>query len=112
MQDIEFTVQKSKLWILQTRSGKRTSAAAVKIAVDMFDEKLISKEDAILRVEPLGLDQLLHPTLDPNANKNIISNGNLNLENSMTSALKLSEQVDVSQMAEEESHASLTLRPF
>ena len=75
MQDIEFTVQKSKLWILQTRSGKRTSAAAVKIAVDMFDEKLISKEDAILRVEPLGLDQLLHPTLDPNANKNIISKG-------------------------------------
>ena len=75
MQDIEFTVQKNKLWILQTRSGKRTTAAAVKIAVDMFNEKLISKEDAIIRIEPLGLDQLLHPTLDPAAEKKIISKG-------------------------------------
>tara|TARA_B100000686_G_scaffold93040_1_gene99434 strand:+ start:6554 stop:9217 length:2664 start_codon:yes stop_codon:yes gene_type:complete len=75
MQDIEFTVQKNKLWILQTRSGKRTSAAAVKIAVDMYNEKLISKDDAIIRIEPLGLDQLLHPTLDPDAEKKIIIKG-------------------------------------
>ena len=75
MQDIEFTVQKSKLWILQTRSGKRTTSAAVKIAVEMQKEGLISKEVAIARIDPLGLDQLLHPTLDPKANKEIISHG-------------------------------------
>ena len=75
MQDIEFTVQKDVLWILQTRSGKRTSAAAVKIAVDMYNEKLISKEEAIVRIDPLGLDQLLHPTLDPNSEKNIVTTG-------------------------------------
>ena len=75
MQDIEFTVQKNKLWILQTRSGKRTTTAAVKIAVEMQKEGLISKEVAISRVDPLGLDQLLHPTLDPKANKEIISHG-------------------------------------
>ena len=75
MQDIEFTVQKNVLWILQTRSGKRTSAAAVKIAVDMYSEKLITKEEALLRIDPLGLDQLLHPTLDPNSEKNILTTG-------------------------------------
>ena len=75
MQDIEFTVQKNKLWILQTRSGKRTTTAAVKIAVEMQKEGLISKEVAISRIDPLGLDQLLHPTLDPNADKEIISRG-------------------------------------
>jgi pyruvate, orthophosphate dikinase len=75
MQDIEFTVQKNKLWILQTRSGKRTTSAAVKIAVEMHKESLITKEVAISRIDPLGLDQLLHPTLDPNANKTIISRG-------------------------------------
>ena len=75
MQDIEFTVQKDILWILQTRSGKRTSAAAVKIAVDMYNEKLISKEEAVVRIDPLGLDQLLHPTLDPNSEKNIVTTG-------------------------------------
>ena len=75
MQDIEFTVQKNKLWILQTRSGKRTTTAAVKIAVEMQKEGLISKEVAISRIDPLGLDQLLHPTLDPHADKEIISRG-------------------------------------
>ena len=75
MQDIEFTVQKNKLWILQTRSGKRTTTAAVKIAVEMQKEGLISKQVAISRIDPLGLDQLLHPTLDPHANKEIISRG-------------------------------------
>ena len=63
MQDVEFTVENNKLWILQTRSGKRTSKSAVKIAVDMVKEKLISKYDAILRINPDSLDTLFHPTL-------------------------------------------------
>ncbi len=65
MQDFEFTIEKGKLYMLQTRTGKRTAQAAVKIAIDMVKEKLISKEEAILRVSPQSLDQLLHPMLDP-----------------------------------------------
>ncbi len=75
MQDIEFTVQQGKLYMLQTRSGKRTAAAALKIAVDMVNEKLISQDEALLRLEPQSLDQLLHPTLDPNAKKIILTKG-------------------------------------
>ncbi len=75
MQDIEFTVQQGKLWMLQTRSGKRTAKAALKIAVDMVEEDLISREEAIKRIEPSSLDQLLHPTLDPKAEKNVIARG-------------------------------------
>jgi len=75
MQDIEFTVENNKLWILQTRSGKRTAKAAIKIAVDMFNEKLISNKEAILRIDPNTLDTLLHPTLDEKATKNIIASG-------------------------------------
>ena len=75
MQDIEFTVQNKKLWMLQTRSGKRTAAASIKIAVDMVAEKLISKDVAIGRVDPIALDQLLHPTLDPKANKTVLARG-------------------------------------
>lgn len=75
MQDIEFTVQNRKLWMLQTRSGKRTAAASVKIAVDMMKEKLITREEALLRVDPLSLDQLLHPTLDPDAKKVVLARG-------------------------------------
>ena len=75
MQDIEFTVQRGKLWMLQTRDGKRTTAAALKIAVDMAEEGLIDKRTAVSRVDPAALDQLLHPTLDPDANRNIISRG-------------------------------------
>jgi pyruvate, orthophosphate dikinase len=75
MQDIEFTVENRKLWMLQTRNGKRTAKAALKIAVDMVSEKLISKEEALLRIDPLSLDQLLHPTLDPNAKKHVIARG-------------------------------------
>ncbi len=75
MQDIEFTVQTGKLWMLQTRSGKRTAAAALKIAVDMVAEKLISKEEAIERLDPSALDQLLHPSLDPKAPKKVIAKG-------------------------------------
>lgn len=75
MQDIEFTVQNKKLWMLQTRNGKRTAHAAVKIAVDMVNEKLIDKRDALLRIDPASLDQLLHPTLDPKAKVQIIAKG-------------------------------------
>ncbi len=75
MQDVEFTVENKKLWILQTRSGKRTSKSAVKIAVDMVKEKLISKNIAVLRIDPNSLDTLLHPTLDENSSITVIANG-------------------------------------
>ncbi|MGN7160715.1 pyruvate, phosphate dikinase [Sphingomonas sp. SAFR-052] len=75
MQDIEFTVQQGKLWMLQTRSGKRTAKAALKIAVDMAEEGLISREEAIARVDPQALDQLLHPTLDPKATRDVLTKG-------------------------------------
>jgi len=75
MQDIEFTVERGKLWMLQTRSGKRTAKAALKIAVDMANEGLITQDEAILRVEPSALDQLLHPTLDPNAKRDVLTKG-------------------------------------
>jgi pyruvate, orthophosphate dikinase len=75
MQDIEFTIQKGTLWMLQTRTGKRTAAAAVRIAVEMVGEGLIDKKTAVLRVEPDQLDQLLHPTFDPNADKKVITTG-------------------------------------
>lgn len=75
MQDIEFTVQQGKLWMLQTRSGKRTARAALKIAVDMANEGLITRDEAILRVDPQALDQLLHPTLDPNATRDVLTKG-------------------------------------
>jgi len=75
MQDVEFTVENKKLWILQTRSGKRTAEAAIKIAVDMVKEKLINKKEAILRIDPNILDTLLHPTLDKKVEKKIIARG-------------------------------------
>jgi pyruvate,orthophosphate dikinase len=75
MQDVEFTVENKKLWMLQTRSGKRTAKSAVKIAVDMVKEKLISKKEAVLRIDPNSLDTLLHPTLDEKDSINVIANG-------------------------------------
>ncbi len=75
MQDVEFTVENNKLWILQTRSGKRTAEAGIKIAVDMVKEKLISKQEAILRIDPNTLDTLLHPALDKKVKKNVIARG-------------------------------------
>jgi pyruvate,orthophosphate dikinase len=75
MQDVEFTVESNKLWILQTRSGKRTAKSAVKIAVDMVKEKLISKKEAVLRIDPKSLDTLLHPTLDEKSSIDVIANG-------------------------------------
>lgn len=75
MQDIEFTIERGTLWILQTRSGKRTARAALKIAVDIAKEGLISKEEAILRISPSSLDQLLHPTIDPSAPRQVLCKG-------------------------------------
>ncbi|WP_164116722.1 pyruvate, phosphate dikinase [Sphingorhabdus sp. Alg239-R122] len=75
MQDIEFTVERGKLWMLQTRSGKRTAKAALKIAVDMANEDLITQEEAVQRVDPMALDQLLHPTLDPDAVRDVLTRG-------------------------------------
>ncbi|GAB3457803.1 pyruvate, phosphate dikinase [Insolitispirillum peregrinum] len=75
MQDMEFTIQGGKLWMLQTRNGKRTSAASLKIAVDMANEGLIDKKEAIMRIDPMQLDQLLHPTLDPKAPRDVIASG-------------------------------------
>ncbi len=75
MQDIEFTVENNKLWMLQTRSGKRTAKAGIKIAVDMVKEKLISRKEAILRIDPNTIDTLLHPTLDDKVKKEIIASG-------------------------------------
>ncbi len=75
MQDVEFTVENNKLWMLQTRSGKRTAKSSVKIAIDMEREKLITKKEAVLRVQPNSLDTLLHPTLDETANIEVIAKG-------------------------------------
>ncbi|MCV3210574.1 pyruvate, phosphate dikinase [Mesorhizobium sp. YC-39] len=75
MQDLEFTIERGKLWMLQTRSGKRTAKAALKIAVEMARDKLISKEEAVARIDPASLDQLLHPTIDPKAARDVIGVG-------------------------------------
>ncbi len=75
MQDLEFTVEQDKLWMLQTRSGKRTAKAALRIAVELANEGLISRKEAVTRVDPAALDQLLHPTIDPNAERNVIATG-------------------------------------
>lgn len=75
MQDLEFTIERGKLWMLQTRTGKRTARAALKIAVEMVNSNLISKEEAVLRIEPQSLDQLLHPTIDPKAQRVLITTG-------------------------------------
>ena len=75
MQDMEFTIEHGKLWMLQCRNGKRTAAAAVRMAVEMFEEGLLNKEEAIMRVGADQLDQLLHPMLDPKAKKNVIATG-------------------------------------
>ncbi len=75
VQDVEFTIERGKLWMLQTRSGKRTAKAALKIAVDMVSEGLITREEAVGRIEPASLDQLLHPTIDHKAERKIIATG-------------------------------------
>jgi len=75
MQDLEFTIEQGKLWMLQTRNGKRTAQAALRIAVELAQEKLITREEAVGRIDPGALDQLLHPTIDPNAERKIIATG-------------------------------------
>jgi len=75
MQDLEFTIERGKLWMLQARSGKRTTKAAMKIAVDMVAEGLITEEEAVMRIEPSSLDQLLHPTIDPRVTRDVIGSG-------------------------------------
>jgi pyruvate, orthophosphate dikinase len=75
MQDLEFTVEQGKLWMLQTRSGKRTARAALRIAVELASEGLISRKEAVTRVDPAALDQLLHPTIDPNAERKVLATG-------------------------------------
>jgi len=75
MQDIEFTVEKGRLYMLQTRNGKRTAKAALKVAVDLAEEGLIAREEAVMRVEPASLDQLLHPTIDPASPRDVIAQG-------------------------------------
>ena len=75
MQDIEFTIQDGRVWMLQTRSGKRTTEAAVKIAVDLANEGIVSRDEAVLRVDPGGFTQLLHPTIDPTAEKELLTSG-------------------------------------
>jgi pyruvate,orthophosphate dikinase len=75
MQDLEFTVEQGKLWMLQTRSGKRTAKASLRIAVELAEEGLITRDEAVTRVDPASLDQLLHPTIDPNAEREVIATG-------------------------------------
>src|SRR5271156_4371592 len=75
MQDLEFTVEQGKLWMLQTRSGKRTAQAALRIAVELANEKLITKQEAVARIDPMSLDQLLHPSIDPKAERKVIASG-------------------------------------
>jgi pyruvate,orthophosphate dikinase len=75
MQDLEFTVEQGKLWMLQTRNGKRTALAALRIAVELANEKLITKDEAVARIDPSALDQLLHPTIDPNAVRKVLATG-------------------------------------
>ncbi|ARP97723.1 pyruvate, phosphate dikinase [Pseudorhodoplanes sinuspersici] len=75
MQDLEFTIEQNKLWMLQTRSGKRTAKAALKIAVELASEGLITEDEAVMRIDPASLDQLLHPTIDPKAERKILATG-------------------------------------
>ena len=75
MQDMEFTIERGKLWMLQTRNGKRTAKASLKIAVDMANDGLLSRQDAVVRVDPASLDQLLHPTIDPKAERKVLATG-------------------------------------
>ncbi|MBL6665017.1 MAG: pyruvate, phosphate dikinase [Rickettsiales bacterium] len=101
MQDIEFTVQNKKLWMLQTRSGKRTAAAAVKIAVDMVSEGLINEKEALSRIDPNSIDQLLHPTLDPKADKQVIAKG-LPASPGAASGIVVFSSAEAEEMAEKE----------
>src|SRR5690606_36763001 len=75
MQDLEFTIERGRLWMLQTRSGKRTAKAALRIAAEMAAEGLLTREEAVCRIDPASLDQLLHPTIDPKADRDVVGSG-------------------------------------
>ncbi|TCU19156.1 pyruvate, phosphate dikinase [Rhizobium sullae] len=108
MQDIEFTIERGTLWMLQTRSGKRSTKAAMKIAVDMVDEKLITEEQAVLRIEPSTLDQLLHPTIDPRVDRQVIGTGLPASPGAATGAIVFTAEEAV--VAEEEGRKVILLR--
>ncbi|NWG34351.1 MAG: pyruvate, phosphate dikinase [Chloroflexi bacterium] len=117
MQDVEFTIERGKLWMLQTRSGKRTAKAAVKIAVDMAKEKLITKEEAVLRVTPENVDSLLHPQFDDAAMKKAENDGSLYAKGVNASPGAAVGQVyfdadTAEKMAKEEKQTTIMVRPF
>ena len=108
MQDLEFTIERGKLWMLQARSGKRTTKAAMKIAVDMVAEGLITEEEAVLRIEPSSLDQLLHPTIDPKVERHVIGTGLPASPGAATGAIVFTAEEAV--MAEEEGRKVILVR--
>ncbi len=108
MQDLEFTIERGKLWMLQARSGKRTTKAAMKIAVDMVAEGLITEEQAVLRIEPSSLDQLLHPTIDPKVERHVIGSGLPASPGAATGAIVFTAEEAV--MAEEEGRKVILVR--
>ncbi len=108
MQDLEFTIERGKLWMLQARSGKRTTKAAMKIAVDMVAEGLITEEEAVLRIEPSSLDQLLHPTIDPKVQRHVIGSGLPASPGAATGAIVFTAEEAV--MAEEEGRKVILVR--
>ncbi|MGE5249233.1 MAG: pyruvate, phosphate dikinase [Bacteroidota bacterium] len=117
MQDVEFTIERGKLWMLQTRSGKRTAKAIVKIAVDMANEKLISKEEAVLRVTPEAVDALLHPQFDPKAMANAQKEGTFFAKGVNASPGAAVGQVyfdadTAEKMAKEQKQETIMVRPF
>ncbi|MFN7011351.1 MAG: pyruvate, phosphate dikinase [Allorhizobium sp.] len=108
MQDLEFTIERGKLWMLQARSGKRTTKAAMKIAVDMVAEGLITEQEAVLRIEPSSLDQLLHPTIDPKVERHVIGTGLPASPGAATGAVVFTAEEAV--MAEEEGRKVILVR--
>ena len=113
MQDVEFTIERGKLWMLQTRNGKRTAASTVKIAVDMANEGLITKEDAVLRVTPDVVDALLHPQFDENAKKKaIVYAKGVNASPGAAVGQAYFDADKAEKMAKEEKQATIMVRPF
>lgn len=108
MQDLEFTIERGKLWMLQARSGKRTTKAAMKIAVDMVGEGLINEKEAVLRIEPSSLDQLLHPTIDPKVERHVIGSGLPASPGAATGAIVFT--ADEAVIAEEEGRKVILVR--
>jgi pyruvate,orthophosphate dikinase len=113
MQDVEFTIERGRLWMLQTRNGKRTAISTVKIAVDMANESLISKEEAILRVTPAVVDALLHPQFDPNALKNaVVYAKGVNASPGAAVGQAYFDADTAEKMAKEQKQATIMVRPF